>query len=119
MSQKYLIVFNKIFDADIRNLLIMSDMWRSRAPPLPLDFDAILDGTFVLRQGISNGKADAPTVNGSGHNGSANGFKPAVNGTAPLPPSGLKDQRELTLQDNVLLFVSRYIEPSLFRRDDR
>ncbi|KAJ6475712.1 hypothetical protein C8R47DRAFT_1290930, partial [Mycena vitilis] len=40
---------HQVFDADIRNLLIMSDMWRARAQPVPLDFDAILDESFVLR----------------------------------------------------------------------
>ncbi|KZP02367.1 hypothetical protein FIBSPDRAFT_970087, partial [Athelia psychrophila] len=43
-------VFQKVYNSDIRNLLSMSDMWRSRAPPLPLDFDTIQNGTFVLRE---------------------------------------------------------------------
>jgi ubiquitin-like 1-activating enzyme E1 B len=111
-----------VFDADIRNLLIMSDMWRARAPPVPLDFDAILDGTFVLR---SEEPPATPTVPSNGKtNGvakpvnavaSGSGSKTAVNGavntssdtSAPAAGSGLKDQKQLSLKDNVLLFISR------------
>jgi ubiquitin-like 1-activating enzyme E1 B len=95
----------------------MSDMWRARAPPVPLDFDAILDDTFVLRteeaaMAPSNGK-----TNGASHSHSANaatsGSKASVNGAnapapAPAAGSGLKDQKQLTLKDNVLLFISRH-----------
>ncbi|KAJ7087251.1 hypothetical protein B0H15DRAFT_843243 [Mycena belliarum] len=108
------LVFQKVFDADIRNLLIMSDMWRARAPPVPLDFDAILDETFVLRpdEPVSNGK-----LNGVSKpvNAVASGSKAPVNGTSgndvgssaqPVAGSGLKDQKQLSLKDNVLLFVS-------------
>ncbi|KAJ7768457.1 hypothetical protein B0H16DRAFT_317374 [Mycena metata] len=112
-------VFQKVFDADIRNLLIMADMWRARAPPVPLDFDAILDGTFVLRPEepapgaavASNGK-----VNGvaKSTNATASGSKAPTNGAAvsrdagatPAAGSGLKDQKQLSLKDNVLLFIS-------------
>ncbi|KAJ6536001.1 hypothetical protein DFH09DRAFT_1369518 [Mycena vulgaris] len=115
------LVFQKVFDADIRNLLIMSDMWRARAPPVPLDFDAILDGTFVLRRqepadaaAPSNGKTNgiAKPVNaaasGSGSKAPVNGVANAGTGTSATPAagSGLKDQKQLSLKDNVLLFVS-------------
>ncbi|KAF8650727.1 hypothetical protein AX16_005100 [Volvariella volvacea WC 439] len=89
-------VFQKVFDADIRNLLSMSDMWRSRQPPVPLDFDKILDGSFVLERKINgqqNGVANGPIANGH-----ANG--------SSQPASRLKDQQTLTLRDNVLLFIS-------------
>ena len=110
-----------MFHADILNLLSMADMWRSRAPPIPLEFDKILEGSFPL---IS------PQQNGLRPNGSSNGNARAaareretvgtgkaevkVNGTAPVSApsasgSGLKDQRALTLQDNLELFVSRYV----------
>ncbi|KAF7327636.1 Ubiquitin-like modifier activating enzyme 2 [Mycena kentingensis (nom. inval.)] len=99
-------VFEKVFNSDIRNLLSMADMWRSRAPPTPLDFDAILDDTFVLAR-------EAPAA--IQPNGHANGVLPKTNGTAnaeastssaPAAGSGLKDQKQLSLKDNVLLFVS-------------
>ncbi|KAJ7176564.1 hypothetical protein C8R46DRAFT_1076671 [Mycena filopes] len=113
-------VFQKVFDADIRNLLIMADMWRARAPPIPLDFDAILDGTFVLRPeepaaaAPSNGKVNGvakpanATASGSGSKAPANGAASADAGASSTPAagSGLKDQKQLSLKDNVLLFIS-------------
>jgi len=62
----------------------MADMWRHRAPPTPLNFDAIRDGTF---------EGPGPTV--------ANGSTQA-NGSVTI-----SDQRSLSLEDNVELFVAR------------
>lgn len=31
-------VFEKVFNADIQRLLSMSDMWKSRTPPTPLEY---------------------------------------------------------------------------------
>ncbi|KAG9311178.1 hypothetical protein JVU11DRAFT_8248 [Chiua virens] len=96
-------VFQKVFRADIKNLLSMPDMWRSREKPTPLDFDAIVVGTFVVKEPSKN------VVSSSHSKGQVNGY---VNGgpTKPAPPSnrngGLKDQRALTLHDNLTLFVS-------------
>jgi ubiquitin-like 1-activating enzyme E1 B len=104
-----------VFNADIKNLLIMSDMWRSRSPPVPLDYDGIMDGTFVLRaegpESSNNGSIASgsggkstpvePTVNGHVH-GQSNGN---VVGVA----TGLKDQRALTLRDNLSLFIARCV----------
>ncbi|KAJ7650687.1 hypothetical protein FB45DRAFT_779858 [Roridomyces roridus] len=101
------LVFQKVFDADIRNLLIMADMWRARAPPVPLDFDAILDGTFELKR-TEPPAAEAAAVNGK-TNGTSNGTKSAADGSSSSTPtagSGLKDQKQLSLKDNVLLFIS-------------
>ncbi|KAG5642065.1 hypothetical protein DXG03_003642 [Asterophora parasitica] len=75
------LAFQKVFNTDIQNLLVMADMWRSRAPPVPLDFDAITEGTFALRGNTLSASCDA--TNGA----------------------GLKDQRALSLRDNVELFV--------------
>ncbi|KAH8109913.1 hypothetical protein DFH11DRAFT_840626 [Phellopilus nigrolimitatus] len=110
------LAFNKVFTSDINNLLSMSDMWKSRAPPTPLDFDKIADGTFVLGAGPSSA-APTPTPNPASSSGTA--AKPANGSAAPTatngasgsasasnPASGLKDQRELTLQENLVLFVS-------------
>jgi ubiquitin-like 1-activating enzyme E1 B len=84
---------------------------RAREPPVPLDFDAILDDTFVLRPAqpaaSNNGKVNgvAPPVNAV-----AGSFKAAVTGdsTPPAAGAGLKDQKQLARKDNVLLFISRY-----------
>ncbi|KAK7062646.1 E1 ubiquitin-activating protein uba2 [Paramarasmius palmivorus] len=85
----------QVFDADIRNLLLMSDMWRARTPPTPLDFDAILQGTFALPTPSSSAAA---STNGQ-VNGKSNGAETSAN-------AGLKDQRALTLKDNLSLFIS-------------
>lgn len=98
-------VFQKVFHTDILNLLSMADMWRSRAAPMPLDFDAIENGTFVLKEptrssgGISGSSSGKPLVNG---HVIANGATSTPHGTNV----GLKDQRALSLQDNLSLFVA-------------
>ncbi|KIY50229.1 hypothetical protein FISHEDRAFT_64888 [Fistulina hepatica ATCC 64428] len=86
-------VFEKVFKTDVQNLLKMTDMWRSREPPVPLDFDAIMNGEFVFP--AKQRSSGAPAVNGH-----SNGIK-----VSPSTDS-LKDQRELSLKDNLSLFVS-------------
>ncbi|KAJ3001716.1 hypothetical protein NUW54_g6254 [Trametes sanguinea] len=108
-------VFNKVFHADILNLLSMADMWRSRAPPIPLDFDAIRAGTFVLKRSSQNG-SDTQTAPGqaNGSKGSTstekllngNGASTSTAASSAVGGAGLKDQRALSLQDNLELFVS-------------
>ena len=98
----------------------MEDMWRSRAPPTPLEFAAIKKGTFVLekKHAGSNG-THVPQPNGKVQ---TNGTEPVLsgsaavekllNGDAPAASSskaGLKDQRALTLKETLELFVSRYV----------
>jgi hypothetical protein len=68
----------------------MADMWRSRSPPTPLDFDAIINGTFYSQNNVNDNESNS--VNGCGSN----------------PTLVLKDQRALTLKDNLDLFISRY-----------
>ncbi|KAG8720204.1 E1 ubiquitin-activating protein uba2 [Ceratobasidium sp. 395] len=96
--------FAKVYDQDIRRLLAMSDMWAHRTPPVPLDRTAILKGEFVdPRKEIPNGA-------GSGTNGNSN-ENGATNTTSG---SGLKDQKALTLKDNVEL-----LDDSLRRLSER
>lgn len=98
----------------------MSDMWRNRAPPTPLDFDAIMSGEFTVPDVPSastsaaaapskNGKSSAKRSNGVGSTATENqvrngGPTQAENGTSAAK---LKDQRTLTLKDNLELFVDR------------
>lgn len=118
----------QVFNADIHNLLSMSDMWRSRAPPLPLDFDAINNGTVGQGKKAphsppkprSNGTAKKTRggrkrkANGRFSGSGSKATETAPNGGEKSTPSvaaaaaGLKDQRSLTLSDNLALFVSRY-----------
>ncbi|KAJ2929091.1 hypothetical protein H1R20_g8005, partial [Candolleomyces eurysporus] len=94
------LVFRKVFDADIRNLLSMADMWKSRSPPVPLDLGGIMNDSFVLRQGTD------PHTNGASASTSKVPNPPApVNGQTNGPAPKLKDQQTLSLKDNVLLFI--------------
>jgi ubiquitin-like 1-activating enzyme E1 B len=111
----------QVYNADIRNLLSMEDMWRSRAPPIPLDFNAISKGK--LNQGkqkatpdTTNSRSDPiRTRSRSRANGTAipatAGAGNVVNGHAQPATSatGLKDQRMLTVQENLQLFISRWV----------
>ena len=96
---KPLKIIFKVFNTDIKNLLSMSDMWKNRAPPTPLDYDKIADGSFAIPKTstIENGSSDVKVTNGSSNSN-----------TVPGKSSGLKDQKELTVQENLVLFVSRY-----------
>ncbi|KAF9810471.1 hypothetical protein IEO21_06901 [Rhodonia placenta] len=126
------IVFQKVFHSDILNLLSMADMWRSRAPPTPLDFDAIRAGTFAAER---KGQAEAATNGNGSSNRHANGSDSQASGststekmlngvassTGSHSSAGLKDQRALSLQDNLELFVSRQVlceDTISFDKDD-
>jgi ubiquitin-like 1-activating enzyme E1 B len=74
----------------------MEDMWQNRQRPVPLEYDAVAAGTFVLR----GEKQVRPmhSVNG-GAETSANGY------AAPQ----LRDQRSLTLPESLDLLISRLV----------
>ncbi|TFK97644.1 hypothetical protein BDV98DRAFT_607348 [Pterulicium gracile] len=116
-------VFQKIYNSDIRNMLSMTDMWRARTPPQPLDYDAILEGTFVLvaekDAGVMNGASNADngstattngtgiaTANGATANGSTANGHVNEDQAKQQPASSLKDQQKLSLRDNLVLFTS-------------
>ena len=109
------LVFDKVFHADILNLLSMADMWRSRAPPVPLDFDRIRDGSFALPKPQPPANGVHPNGNGNGNstpgaNSNGNGDTKSVGRAETtekqLNGAGLKDQRALSLEDNLALFVA-------------
>ena len=99
----------------------MSDMWRSRDPPVPLDFDDIRNGKFDLPSKLSKPKTDGTSTtetaakanvsisNGSSSRSSAStSTETLVNGSSSKQASSsLKDQRELTLRESLEMFVSR------------
>lgn len=76
---------------------------------MPLDYDKIMDGSFELHAQ----KASTNTTPENGHvaNGRSNvNGKPNTNGQATGSATAkLKDQRALTLKDNLELFISRYV----------
>lgn len=99
-----------MFNSDVKNLLSMADMWAFRDPPVPLDYASIKAGTFVLR--------DKPATQANGHTvpALAKGSSVAetllhngLNGMLQAAPSSskLRDQRALSLQEVLTLFVAR------------
>lgn len=71
--------FDKVFFHDVKTLLSMADMWKSRKPPLPLNYDE-----------ITQAAASSAKENGS---------SPSVN---------LRDQKQLSLAECLELFIARY-----------
>ncbi|KAL7425104.1 E1 ubiquitin-activating protein uba2 [Cryptotrichosporon argae] len=86
-------VFEKVFDEDIKRLLAMEDMWKvvGRVKPTPLNYRSIMDGTFVTPPKRPS-KAAAPAAK-------------QPNGTPAASGATLKDQRKLTVKDNLELFI--------------
>ncbi|KAF8514983.1 hypothetical protein JB92DRAFT_2718341 [Gautieria morchelliformis] len=74
---------SQVFTDDVHNLLSMADMWRSRAPPEPLNFNTIVS-TPISDEG-------AATSTSNGHTTAAN---------------ALRDQKTLTLREMLDMFVS-------------
>ena len=71
----------------------MANMWHSRDKPTWLDFEAIVEGSFVVKEPIKSASLSSKS-------------KEKVNGHASEGPPlqrkrGLKCQRALTLQDNL------------------
>ncbi|TXT13200.1 hypothetical protein VHUM_01601 [Vanrija humicola] len=86
-------VFRKVFNEDINRLLAMEDMWKKegRVKPVALDYDGILDGTFPTPPTRASTQPAPAAANGS------------ANGTTSK--STLKDQKELSLKENLELFI--------------
>ncbi|KAL0959328.1 hypothetical protein HGRIS_014589 [Hohenbuehelia grisea] len=112
------LAFQKVFNSDIRNLLSMGDMWKSRSPPTVLDFDAIMDGSFSLQRSTAgpsnvngnNAANGVASVNGAVVSGSKK-TEQLLNGhghanASMSSASSLKDQKRLSLRDSLDLFVS-------------
>lgn len=103
-----------MFNDDINRLLQMEDMWKvaGRVKPVALDVGAINDGSFVTPPLRNAPPVQAPAAAGSGHttsNGSSNGE--AGPSTSAQTSSSLRDQRELSVKDNLDLFVDRSAYP--------
>lgn len=112
----------QVFHNDIRNLLSMEDMWRFRDKPVPLDFDLIQSDQFILRGQAANAvhpsidgilrpvNGDSSIdmrINGSIANRKGGSTSSTPKGSAAKSSHGLKDQRSLSLRENLALFVSR------------
>ncbi|WWC63925.1 uncharacterized protein I303_106530 [Kwoniella dejecticola CBS 10117] len=88
-------VFHKVFNEDINRLLAMEDMWKKegRIKPVPLEHEGIMNGTFATPPSRQAPSTSAP-------NGTAQ-----TNGSSAQKKQSLKDQRELTLKENLELFI--------------
>jgi ubiquitin-like 1-activating enzyme E1 B len=89
-----------VFSEDIRRLLSMEDMWKvpGRVKPVPLDYEAISQGTFAMPH--AEAKTQPPATQGQ-TSGSEQAAGPST--------KTLKDQRELSLKDNLDLFIDRWV----------
>ncbi|WWD21375.1 hypothetical protein CI109_105860 [Kwoniella shandongensis] len=94
-------VFHKIFNEDINRLLAMEDMWKKegRVKPVPLEYEGIMDGTFPTPP-LRNAAPAQPQANGDKEK--ANGTLAQANGTSKAL---LRDQKELSLKENLELFI--------------
>lgn len=79
-------LFNKLYVTDVQRLLARETMWKTRAPPTPLDWDA-------AHQQFPD---KAPTAQGE--------------------KSSLKDHQSLGLKQTVDLFESRYVACPIFTK---
>lgn len=85
----------QVFYSDIQNLLSMPDMWRLRKPPTPLNFDGIKNDNTMFKSAIVTAE------------NSSSSFKTESGPSAFKAVSGLKDQKSLTVLDNLNMFVAR------------
>ena len=109
----------QIFNADIKRLLAMDDMWKvpGRVRPVPLDYANIVDRAFVnppLRDpgqntGSSTGEELQQQMPHSLANGHADGstIQTVITRTNGHSRT-LKDQHELSVKENLMLFIDRW-----------
>ncbi|SPC61110.1 related to ubiquitin-like protein activating enzyme [Ustilago sp. UG-2017b] len=96
-------IFNKVYKNDIERLLGMEEMWTHRpVKPVPLVFEDALKGEAPAAAASSSTHDSAPAASNDAASALATATKPAT----AINPSTLRDQRTLTLQDNVELFLS-------------
>lgn len=100
----------KIFTTDIVRLLQIDDMWKApgRVKPKALEYEAILNGSFVPPPLRSAPAATSATQTNGDAEPSSNGHAHA-NGTKQADAGHLKDQRELSVKDNLELFLDRLV----------
>lgn len=77
---------------------------------MPLDYDKIMDGSFELRAEKPSTTENGQVVNGRSNDVTNTNGKPRI---VSLPAGNatakLRDQRTLSLKDNLELFVSRCV----------
>lgn len=108
-SSSALPLISQVFNDDINRLLQMDDMWKvpGRVKPVALDVGAINDGSFVTPPLRNAPPVQAPAAAGSGHTASNGSNSEAGPSTPAQSSSSLRDQRELSVKDNLDLFIDR------------
>ncbi|KAJ9477724.1 Ubiquitin-activating enzyme E1-like [Pseudozyma hubeiensis] len=95
-------IFNKVYKNDIERLLGMEEMWAHRpVKPVPLVFQDAVNGISAAGSDIAQPEDAAATSSDAAPAADA-----ATTSQPPQNASTLKDQRTLSLQDNVELFLS-------------
>jgi ubiquitin-like 1-activating enzyme E1 B len=93
-----------VFGDDIRRLLKMEDMWKvpGRVKPVALDYNTILDGSFRV-------PPLAKASSGPGKDGHSSASTSQANPAFAINirQEKLKDQKELTIKQNLELFLNR------------
>jgi ubiquitin-like 1-activating enzyme E1 B len=56
-------VFDKVYNTDIKRLLSMDSMWKNRAMPTPLEFDALKSATSEETRKVAEGLIDQKVWN--------------------------------------------------------
>lgn len=95
----------------------MDDMWKlpGRIKPVPLDHHSIVNGTFMTPpvRATAVASSGSSQANESAKMEQTNGNQNA-NGSTRL----LRDQKELSVMDNLALFIDRCVTVYLLRYQD-
>jgi ubiquitin-like 1-activating enzyme E1 B len=102
----------KVFNEDINRLLAMDDLWNKpgRVKPVPLESTGIMSGSFQTPPLRAAAQSSTGPANANGASGSASTSTAApaqTNGSSKVDSARLRDQRVLTLKDNLELFIDR------------
>lgn len=93
----------------------MEDMWKvaGRVKPVALDYEKIMSGEFevppvIKKAGAAGVKKEDTGSSTNGHAETSAAGAAKSNGNGPEHTStGLKDQRQLSIKDNLELFIDR------------
>jgi len=100
---------NEVFNDDINRLLKMDEMWKvaGRVKPVPLDVEAINSGSFVTPPLRNAPPVQAPAAASASHTATNGSSSDAGPSKSTVSHATLRDQRELSVKDNLDLFVDR------------
>jgi len=84
----------------------MEDMWKlpGRTKPVPLDYETIMDGSFIAPP---SAKQTATVVQSTSSSAVQDRAQMQSSSDVPKAQEKLKDQQELTIKQNLELFLER------------